>query len=80
MYLARAKKNIDQIDQKEFEEKQAKHAERLERENSRNEHESESKSCLEFKPDELPDGACFRLKTVNFGNDDATTAIRKAEV
>lgn len=77
MYLGRAKKTIDQLDQQEFEEKQAKFEER---ETLRSESCSKTERSQDFKPDELPDGACFRLKSVNMGTDDATTAIRKAEV
>ncbi|XP_045161115.2 tensin-1-like isoform X2 [Mercenaria mercenaria] len=73
MYLGRAKKAIDQLDQKEFQEKEAKHAER---ESSK----SESIEMRdEFAPEELPDGACFRLKSVNVGTEDGATATRQAE-
>jgi hypothetical protein len=74
MYLGRAKKAIDQLDQKEFQEKEAKHAER---ESSKSE---SIEMTEEFAPEELPDGACFRLKSVNVGTDDGATAARQAEV
>ncbi|XP_060595570.1 tensin-1-like isoform X2 [Ruditapes philippinarum] len=73
MYLGRAKKAIDQLDQKEFQEKEAKHAER---ESSKSE---SIEMTEEFAPEELPDGACFRLKSVNVGTDDGATAARQAE-
>ncbi|XP_052760662.1 uncharacterized protein LOC128203321 isoform X1 [Mya arenaria] len=75
MYLGRAKKTIDQLDQKEFEEKTAKHAER----ESRKSESDVGQLSEDFKVDELPDGACFRLKTVNMDTEDPTTAIRNAE-
>ncbi|KAH3817306.1 hypothetical protein DPMN_118839, partial [Dreissena polymorpha] len=75
MYLGRAKKTIDQCDQKEFEDKKRKH---LEREKI-GKNEDITANGEDFKPDELPDGACFRLKSVSMGPEDSTTAIRKAE-
>lgn len=74
MYLGKAKKAIDQLDQKEFDEKRARNAER---ESGCVDAASQS---LDFKLEELPDGACFRPKTVNISKEDQTTAIRHAEV
>lgn len=81
MFIARARKTLDHLDQDEFDEKQAKYEERIERERLNLKITSDLKSNnQQFKPDELPDGACFRLKSVSIGTDDATTAIRQAEV
>ena len=80
MYLGRAKKAIDQQDEKEFQDKLEKHAERQERELSKNETTSKSEMMEEFKPDELPDGACFRPKSIVAGTEDGETAIRSTEV
>ena len=74
MYLGKARKQIEQKDQKEFEEKRSKQCEK-----------PESDDCgltklSKIDPDDLPDGSCFRPKTVVEGSDDGQTAIRSAEV
>lgn len=74
MYLGRAKKAIDQLDQKEFEEKEAKHADR---ELTKND---STQTKVDLEPEELPDGACFRLKSVQVSTDDVSSAARQAEV
>lgn len=74
MYLGRAKKAIDQLDQKEFEEKEAKHADR---EFTKSDG---TQTKVDLEPEELPDGACFRLKSVHVGTDDVASAARQAEV
>ena len=82
MYLNRAKKAIEQQDQREFDEKRSKHAEREEAESFRVESScSNSESRLdEFKPEELPDGSCFRPRIVSDGSDDGQAAVKSAEV
>ena len=78
MYLGKARKHIEQKDEKEFEEKRSKVSEKQERDGFGL--TKQSKEEMEFKPDELPDGSCFRPKSVVAGADDGQTAIRPAEV
>ena len=78
MYLGKAKKNVEQRDEKEFEEKRSKLGEKSDRETAGLTKLSKEES--NFKPEELPDGSCFRPKSVVAGSDDGQTAIREAEV
>lgn len=77
MYLGKAKKNVEQRDEKEFEEKRSKLGEKSDRETAGLTKQSKEES--NFKPEELPDGSCFRPKSVVAGSDDGQTAIREAE-
>lgn len=78
MYLGKAKKHIEDKDEKEFEEKRTKLGEKQDRDESGLAKLSRDDSG--FKPDELPDGSCFRPKSVVAGAEDGQTAVRPAEV
>lgn len=85
MYLMKAKKHVEKLDKKDFDEKRERQIER-EKTSDQQSNRSPSKrnedgKTDEFKPDELPDGACFRPRVV-LGKDseDSDTAIRAAEV
>lgn len=77
MYLGKAKKQIELQDEKEFEEKRSKLSEKSEKDSSGL--TKVSKEETDFKLEELPDGSCFRPKSVVEGSDDGQTAIRPAE-
>ena len=78
MYLGKTKKQIEQKDEKEFAEKRSKNTEKMERDAAGL--TKLLKDDSDFRPDELPDGSCFRPKSVVVGTDDGETAIRPAEV
>ncbi|KAL5014807.1 hypothetical protein ScPMuIL_009077 [Solemya velum] len=87
MYLMKAKKHVEKLDKKEIDEKRDRQNEREKtsdqqpnRSPSIGSKRSEDGKTDEFKPDELPDGACFRPRVVlGKDSDDSDTAIRPAE-
>ncbi|XP_033763686.1 tensin-4-like isoform X1 [Pecten maximus] len=86
MYLMRSKKHLENQDLKELQDKREKFAERHRDGSSRSsESASVDKSPAktnkkeEFTLEELPDGACFRPKSVLSNVQDAETAVRPAE-
>lgn len=87
----RSKKHFENQDLKELQDKREKYAERQSsRDASSSSRSSESASVDkspaktnkkdEFTLEELPDGACFRPKTVLPNSEDSETAVRPAEV
>ncbi|XP_064611165.1 tensin-1-like isoform X2 [Liolophura sinensis] len=95
MYLMKAKKDFERLDQRELQEKRDKYVEQRvyssSAETSRAADANLSpqlrgsdggfrhKQMSEFKPEDLPDGACYRPKSVTHGDKDAQTAVRVSE-
>lgn len=86
MYLMRTKKQYEQQDLKELQERRDRFAERSDEPNKSNDSGVTEKSPAkinkrnEFSLDELPDGSCFRPRSVSQDTQDEETAVRKAEV
>ncbi|XP_046558749.1 uncharacterized protein LOC124267805 isoform X2 [Haliotis rubra] len=81
MYLAKAKKQLEQQDAKELQERRDRHVERgYQRSNSTSGIPDRVQKVTELKLDDLPDGACFRPKNVLQGDQKSSdTAVRPAE-